>query len=166
VRDDRRRLIRALLASPWALAVLPASAAAAPAVGDKLTLVDLPLIEGGNFQASQATGKVVLVYWWASWCPYCAEMTPHVEKLWRSERERGVSVIGISVDRSVEAAREHRRRKGYTFPSAMYSPAIEKSLPKPKGIPVFWVRGKDGSLVMAESGQILPEEIAEITRFL
>lgn len=166
MRDDRRRVIGALLAAPWALAALPAGAAATPGVGDKLSLVDLPLIEGGSFRAAQANGKVVLVYWWASWCPYCAEMTPHVEKLWRSERERGVSVLGISVDRNVEAALEHRRRKGYTFPCAMYSPAMESALPKPRGIPVFWVRGKDGKLVMAESGQILPEEIAEITRFL
>ncbi len=165
---ERRSLIRALLASPWILASLPgtATAASAPSVGSKLSLVDMPLIDGGSFSAREAEGKVVVVYWWASWCPYCAEMSPHIEKLWRSARDRGLRVIGISVDRTVEAVREHRQRKGYTFPCAMYSPDFEAALPKPPGIPVLWVRGKNGKVVMAEAGQLLPEDIEEITRFL
>lgn len=155
-----------MMASPLALAAWPAMAAPAPTLGSQLSLLDLPLIDGGKFNAAEAQGKVVVVYWWASWCPYCAEMSPHIEKLRRTERDRGLRVLGISVDRTVEAVTEHRKRKGYTFPTAMYSPAVEPSLPKPKGIPVLWVRGRDGRVVMAESGQLLPEEVAEIARFL
>lgn len=166
MRKDRRNILRAMLASPWALAAWPAVAAPAPTVGSQLRLVDLPLIDGGKFNAAEAQGKVVVVYWWASWCPYCAEMSPHIEKLWRTEKERGLRVLGISVDRTVEAVIEHRKRKGYTFPCAMAAPALEPVLPRPKGIPVLWVRGRDGRVVMAESGQMLPEEVAEIARFL
>lgn len=166
MRYDRRRVMQALLAAPLALSSLAARAAAAPGVGDKLALPDLPLIEGGSFRAAEAEGKVVLVYWWASWCPYCAEMSPHIEKLWRTRREQGLRVIGISVDRTVQAVSEHRRRKGYTFPTAIVSAGMNAALPKPPGVPVVWVRGRDGRVVMAESGQLLPEDIEEIARFL
>jgi thiol-disulfide isomerase/thioredoxin len=163
---DRRSVIRALLAFPWAFASVTATAAASPAIGSKLELMDLPLIEGGVFRATEANGKVLVIYWWASWCPYCAQMSPRIEELWRSARERDLRVIGISVDSTIEAAREYRHRKGYTFPSAMVSAGMQTTLPKPRGVPVVWVRGRDGRVAMAEAGELLPEEIAEITRFL
>jgi hypothetical protein len=39
-------------------------------------------------------------------------------------------------------------------------------LPKPKGLPVTLVRGRDGRLLMAEAGQLFPEDIEAIARFL
>lgn len=107
-----------------------------------------------------------MVYWWASWCPFCAEMTPHVEKLWLAHRDRGLMVLGISIDRSVEAPRAYRRRRGYTFPSAMHEPRIERVLPKPRSVPTTWVLDRRGRVVMAETGQLFPEDVAEISRFL
>lgn len=170
MRNERRAVLRALLAAPFGLAKsLRATAQGAlpsPTVGSKLALPDLPLMEGGTFRAAEANGRVVAIYWWASWCPFCAEMSPHVESLWRSQRERGLMVLGISIDRSLEAAKSYRRRRGYTFPSAIHDPGIERVLPKPKSVPVTWVRGRDGRVVMAESGQLFPEDVAEIARFL
>jgi thiol-disulfide isomerase/thioredoxin len=168
--NSRRKAIGTLLAAPCALLSWPgattARAAAAPAVGSKLPLVDLPLIDGGTFRASQAERQVVVVYWWASWCPFCAEMTPSVERLWRDHRNDGLSVIGISIDKGIEAAREHRLKRGYTFPSAMYARGVESALPKPKAVPALWVRDRDGRVVMAEIGQLFPEDVAQISRFL
>lgn len=152
----------ALLASPW---ILPAAAAEVSPVGSPLRLADLPLLEGGQFKAADAEGKVVVVYWWASWCPFCAEMSPHIEKLWLAQRARGLTVLGISIDTKLDAALEYRRRKGYTFPSAHVS-AADKVIPKPKGLPVTWVRDRGGRLAMAEAGQLFPEDIEQIARFL
>ena len=142
------------------------SAGAAPAIGSRLDLVDLPLIEGGTFRAAEAEGKVVVVYWWASWCPFCAEMSPGIEKLWRTQQARGLAVLGISIDKGIDAPRDYRRRKGYTFPSTMSGPAVEAALPKRRALPELWVRGRTGTVVMAEAGQLFPEDIEQIARFL
>lgn len=152
-----------MLAAPWLLA---GGSARASAVGGKLRLTDVPLLEGGEFKAAQAEGKVLVLYWWASWCPFCAEMSPHVEKLWRGQRDKGLAVLGISIDTNLEAAREYRRRKGYTFPSAHNSGGVEKAIPKPKGLPVTWVRDRAGRIVLAEAGQLFPEDVEQIARFL
>lgn len=172
MRDTRRNAIRTLLAAPWVLVPCLAStrmiqaAPASPAVGGKLVLPELPLIDGGRFKPAEANGRVVVVYWWASWCPFCAEMTPHVEKLWQAQRQRGLTVLGISIDRTVEAARTYRQRRNYTFPSAMYGEAVERVLAKPKSVPTTWVRNREGRVVMVEMGQMFPEDVAEIARFL
>ena len=163
----RRQFIGALLAAPCALAVpLRAGAAAQPRKGDPLALVDLPLLGGGTFKAAEAKGRVVAIYWWASWCPFCREMTPDVEKLWQAHRERGLVVLGISIDRTAEAAATYLRKRGYTFPSALYQPAIENVLPKPKTVPTTWVRDRQGRVVMAATGQLFPEDTADIAKFL
>jgi thiol-disulfide isomerase/thioredoxin len=160
----RRKALAALLAAPWALRA--GAAPADPALGKPLRLADVPLLEGGAFRAAEAEGKVVVVYWWASWCPFCAEMSPHIEKLWRGQQARGLTVLGISIDTKAEAALDYRRRKGYTFPSALNGPAVEKVIPKPKGLPVTWVRDRGGRVAMAEAGQLFPEDIEQIARFL
>jgi thiol-disulfide isomerase/thioredoxin len=168
MHDKRRNAIGALLAAPLLpLAAPPAPASpASPAIGSRLALPDLPLIEGGTLRAAEANGRVVMVYWWASWCPFCAEMTPHVERLWRAQRERGLIVLGIAIDKGVEAPREYRRKRGYTFPSALYDARIGRVLPKPKSVPVTWVRDRRGLVVMTEAGQMFPEDVAAIARFL
>lgn len=171
MHGSRRDFIAAWLAAPASIASLGTVTSAhaadrSPAAGSKLTLVDLPLIEGGRFRAAQAIGQVVVVYWWASWCPFCAEMSPSIEKLWRSQRDRGLTVLGISIDTRIEAARDYRSRRGYTFPSALYAKDIEAALPKPKLVPVVWVRDRRDRVVMAEQGQLFAEDVEQIARFL
>jgi peroxiredoxin len=144
----------------------PAAGAGAAIVGSKLALVDLPLIEGGTFRAADADSLVTVVYWWASWCPFCAEMSPSVEKLWQTQRDRGLTVLGISIDQTVEPAREYRRRKGYTFPSAWQASDTGRVLPRARKVPMLWVRDRAGRVVMAETGQLFAEDVEQIARFL
>lgn len=139
---------------------------APPKVGSMLRLVDLPLIEGGILPASSLDGKVAVIYWWASWCPFCAEMTPSIQKLWQSQRERGLTVVGISIDKTADAAREYRRRRGYDFPSAILDATLARALPKPRAVPTLWARDRQGRIVVAETGQMFPEDIEELSRLI
>jgi len=137
-----------------------------PAIGSPLRLPDMPLLDGGAFQASQAQGRVVVVYWWASWCPFCAQVTPSIQKLWRAQRERGLMVLGLSTDRAPAAAKAYLAKRGYDFPCGWVSPAVEAVLPKPEGLPVTLVRGRDGRVAAAETGQLFPEDVELLARFL
>lgn len=156
----RRLLLQALVVAPFANA-----AAAAPTKGSSLALVELPLLGGGTFRPADAEGKVLVLYWWASWCPFCREMTPHVEKLWRAQRDRGLLVLGLSIDKTGEAAAAHLRKFGYTFPVAMYDPRLERALPKPKSVPTTWVRNREGRLVEVIPGQMFPEDVADLAKY-
>lgn len=166
---DRRTLIRALGASPLASSPMLHAAADVPlpALGAPLVLPDVPLFDGSRFRASQARGRVVVVYWWASWCPFCAVQTPSIQALWDAQRARGLQVLGLSVDRRIEDARKYMSQRGYTFPTGFDTPEVERVLPKPgKALPVTCVRGRDGRVVMAEMGQLFPEDVEQIARFL
>lgn len=176
VDGTRRRLaggLAGLIAAPAGLAVPTAHAQSAggtpplPPVGTPFGLAALPLLGGGRFEPAEAQGRVTLLYWWASWCPFCAIQSPLVEQLWRAQRERGLVVLGLSVDATAEAAQAYRVKRGFGFPSAWVGPTGARALAKPGGgLPVTLVRGRDGRLLMSESGQLFPEDIEQIARFL
>lgn len=141
-------------------------ALAPPQVGSPLALPDVVLLDGTSFRAAQADGQVLVVYWWASWCPFCAQQSPWMDKLWLAHKGRGLRMLGLSIDRSAEEAAAYLGKKGYTFPAGLVTPAVARVLPKPKGLPVTVVRGRDGRVLAAETGQLFPEDIEQFARFL
>lgn len=160
-----------LLGSGWAQAQTADTAAArealAPALpspGSRLVLPALQLLDGSRWQAS-GTGPVV-VYWWASTCPFCAQQSPEMDKLWREHRARGLQLIGLSVDKRPEDAQTYLQRRGYRWPSAWVSAEVHRALPKPRGLPVTLVLDRSGQVLQAERGQLFAEDVALMARWL
>lgn len=170
----RRKLLQHGMASS-AVASLAGSAlsvwaqgaeSALPRLGERLILPTTALLGGGRFHSSQADGKLTVMYWWASWCPFCMLQSPHIEALWKAHQAKGLQMLTLSIDKTEQAALDYVKKKNYTFPVAMYTPAIAKVLPKPKGLPVVLVRGKDGKVRHAESGEMFPEDIEKIGQWV
>ena len=86
-------------------------------------------------------GKVVVVRWWtAPGCPYCAGTVPVLDKLWRAHRADGLVVLGMYHHKSSDPlTRAHvvaqRKRLGIEFPVAI--DADWKTLRK------WWLDGRD-----------------------
>lgn len=75
-------------------------------------------------------------------------------------------MLALSVDNRPQEAIAYLNRKGYTFPAAWVTPEFQRALPKPKGLPVTVVRGRDGRVLQAEKGQLFPEDVEQIARWL
>jgi peroxiredoxin len=58
----------------------------------------LPLLQGSRFRLADSRGKVVLINFWATWCPPCREEMPAMERLWQQHRDRGFVLIAVSLD--------------------------------------------------------------------
>ena len=137
-----------------------------PAVGNVLPLAPAPLLLGaGRFDPASADGHALVLYWWASWCPFCAQQSPEMQTLWDAERSKGLRMLALSIDKTPEPAVAYLKKKGYTFPAAWLSPELARHYPKPDGLPVTVVRGKDGRVVQAEKGQLFPEDVAQLARW-
>ncbi len=98
------------------LAFSAVGAAAALDVGARLPEIGLRDLNGQAVSAQSLRGKVVLVDFWASWCAPCREELPVLERLYKTYRERGLVVVGVSVDRDAANARSFANRLGITFP--------------------------------------------------
>lgn len=168
---SRRQLLLttgALLGTPMLVPVAHAQNAAAPlpAVGAAYPLVAVPLLGGGRFEPAQAEGRALVLYWWASWCPFCAQQSPEMQKLWAAHKDRGLQMLALSIDKKPEDATAYLARRGYTFPAVWLSPDLARAYPRPDGLPVTVVRGKDGRVAQAEKGQLFAEDVAELARWV
>lgn len=157
-------------ATPWGTAIAqPASAAAEeakapplPALGSEMKLPRLTMLDGSVFEPAGAEGQPLLVYWWSSTCPFCALQSPSMEKLWQSQKGRGLQMVALSIDKKPEDAVVYLKKKGYSFPAAWASPEWRKAFPKPRGLPITLLRGRDGKLLLAEKGQMFAEDVEAI----
>lgn len=61
----------------------------------------LASITGGEVRLSDYKGQVILLNFWATWCAPCRKEIPWLVELHDEYRERGVVVLGVSVDESV-----------------------------------------------------------------
>jgi hypothetical protein len=174
-RWTRREWLRAsgvagvLAGAGWPTMAQPVSAAAEeakapplPTIGSELNLPRITLLDGSVHEPAATAGKSLLVYWWSSTCPFCALQSPSMEKLWQSQKGKGLQMVALSIDKKPEDATAYLLKKGYSFPAAWASPAWRKAFPKPRGLPITLLRGRDGKLVLAEKGQMFAEDVEAI----
>ena len=167
-QPDRRGLIQS------AALLLAASVAAVPAWSKdaEAPLPDIRLLDGRVWSPAAMQGKALVVYWWASWCPFCAVQSPHIEALWRARKSQGLEVLALSIDRLPAHANAYIKAKGYSFPTGMLTPQVAKMLPKPRGLPVVVVvqvngqDGRSGKVVFAEGGEMFPEDIEGLKKYI
>ena len=153
-------------AQPVSALAEEARAPALPALGSVLEVPAIELLAGGRFEPVQAQGRPLLVYWWSSTCPFCALQSPHMDQLWRQQQARGWQMLALSIDRQPQDALTYLQKKGYSFPAAWASPAWRQAFPKPRGLPITLLRGGDGRLLLAEKGQMFPEDVAAMAALI
>lgn len=79
---------------------------------------DFPLeISGKPGRLSDLRGKVVVLNFWASWCPPCKEETPALNHLQKYIEGRNALVLGVSVDEDSEAYEKFLKEYGIIFPT-------------------------------------------------
>jgi len=102
-------------------ATLAASAHAttAPMLDERAPEFRLPGLDASPFDLSDSLGKIVVLHFATSWCPFCNAEAPHLEKLWQEYRERGVQVVTIDVRESREVTKTFADRWGFSFPTLL-----------------------------------------------
>ena len=166
--NRRRRLLTAAGAA-LAAGALPGAVAAeraVPPLGSRIDLPPVRLLDGRQIEPAHWRGKVLVVELWASWCPFCARQNPEIDKLHRAHAASGLEVLALSIDRKSEDAARYLRERGYAFHAAMLDAKWEAALGRPKGLPIVWVIGRSGRLEQLEIGEMFPEDVAELARWL
>lgn len=87
-----------------------------PVAGKEAPLFALSDLEGKRQSLADQRGRVVLVVFWATWCPSCVAELPALDRLHKTFREKGFSVLAISVDEYPKKVRDYIEKKGLTVP--------------------------------------------------
>jgi len=160
-----------LIAILLAMAIAPARAqssspSAVWSLGRTITPPPLELLDGTSVDWSALRGKVIVLEFWGSWCPFCARQNPLLEKFYQRHQSRGLEVITISLDKTKESAQHYMNKGRYTFKAGMATPQWNAIYAQRKGLPQLFVIDRHGRLVMVEVREMMEEDIQEIARFL
>lgn len=89
-----------------------------PELGDSAPDFTLPTLKGESLRLRDYRRRVVVLNFWATWCPPCIEETPSLNKFADEMTGQGVAVVSVSVDEDVRALEEFVSRYNLTFPVA------------------------------------------------
>jgi cytochrome c biogenesis protein CcmG, thiol:disulfide interchange protein DsbE len=85
-------------------------------IGEKAPGFIVPALDKGTLGLRDYQGKVVVLNFWATWCPPCVDETPSLEAFAQRLKDRGVVVLGVSVDDQGEALRKFVTKYHLTYP--------------------------------------------------
>jgi len=112
----------------------------------------LPTHGGGKFRLTEARGKVVMVNFWATWCPPCLEEMPAMERLYRQHRDAGFTLIAVSVDADPKKVAPFVGEHGLTFPIGLDPRMDMANAYGVRALPSSFIVGRDGNLTALAIG--------------
>lgn len=80
-------------------------------VGAMAPAFTAPTLDGRRFDLAETRGKVVVLDFWATWCPPCVAMIPHERELVKRQAGKPFVFVGISADDDLDALRSMVRGK-------------------------------------------------------
>ncbi|HEY7293042.1 MAG TPA: TlpA disulfide reductase family protein [Vicinamibacterales bacterium] len=124
-----------------------------PAVVPAFAAADL---DGRRVDSNAFRGKVVIVNFWATWCPPCRAEIPDLVALQEKYRDT-LQVIGISQDEvPAEQVRRFAADHGMNYPIVMSTADLEKIFPGIHALPTSFILDREGRLVQKHVGMLNP----------
>jgi peroxiredoxin len=74
----------------------------------------LPDLDGKTVRLEDFRGKVVMLFFWATWCPFCKEELPSVNKLAAELKGQGLELLMVDIREPADLVRKVVRERGYT----------------------------------------------------
>ncbi len=75
----------------------------------------LPNIKGENFSLKQFRGKVILLNFWATWCPPCRLEIPILNNIYKTYKKTGFEIIAVSLDTDIERLKTFLKENTVNF---------------------------------------------------
>lgn len=122
------------------------------------------LLDGRTIRLDELRGKVVLVNFWATSCPYCRHEMPDMERFYRDYRGRGFEILALSQDDAPQPVRAFLAREGYHFPVAMMEAEHAAALGGVNRLPTSFIIDKQGRVRKKISGQVHYARLEDMVR--
>lgn len=137
--------------SPWEIEGL---------TGKKAPEFTLKDVNGRNVSIASLRGKVVLINFWATWCPPCRAEMPSMNRLYREYKGKGLEVLAISTDNSASKVKDYISKNSLSFQVLMDDNIKVARQYKVFSLPTTFLIDRNGIIVdrfLGEQDWISPE---------
>ncbi|MBV8810857.1 MAG: TlpA family protein disulfide reductase [Acidobacteriaceae bacterium] len=101
-------------------------------------------LNGNTFDLADQRGKVVIVNFWATWCPPCRKEMPALDVFYRRHKAESLEMIGLSADRPHDRSNVAKVMQSFSYPAAMLDDAKSDGFGDPSQLPVTYVVDAQG----------------------
>ena len=123
---------------------------------------DLELLTGGSISLRELRGKVVMVDFWASWCPPCRQEAPDLAQVYLEYQDKPVEFVGVDIWDDPGAARDYLEQFQVPYPNGVDAQGTIAIAYGVRGIPEKIFIGPDGTIVKKFIGPIKAEDLREV----
>lgn len=114
---------------------------------------NLKNLDGKSVKLSDFKGKVVILDFWATWCPPCREEIPGFIELQKQYGDKGLTVIGISLDQGgSEVVSAFVKAEKINYPIVLGDEAVAHNYGDIQAIPTTFIIDPNGNIVGAHQG--------------
>jgi thiol-disulfide isomerase/thioredoxin len=122
-------------------------------------------VDGAPVDLAALKGKVVLLDFWATWCPPCREETPSIVATYRRLREKGFEIVGVSLDDDKGKLLAYLKQHGMTWPQQFDGGGWNNSVAQRFGIhsiPAMWLVDQNGRIVDTDARGDLAHKVERL----
>jgi len=147
---------RKLVESLFELLPAPAPRAAGPddemapaggLVGQPAPPLVLATMDGGSVDLEDLRGRVVVLDFWATWCPPCREEMPSMERLHQEFKDQGLAVLAVNIQESPKQVVRFMKDFRLSFPALLDSDMKVTGLYQVRGLPSTYLVDRNGRVV-------------------
>ena len=146
----------------WVSACVPPDNIGPPQVGDQAPGFQAVALEDQERIVSLAdyTGQTILVNLWATWCAPCRQETPYLQSVYEENRDRGLMVVGVSVDSpsAYDLVEEFLEEMGVTYDILLDPEMVSTDAFAPIGYPASYLIDGEGVVRFTRLGPILEDD--------
>jgi peroxiredoxin len=137
----------------------------AGAVGTAAPAFALPDLEGKTVRNTDLHGKVVILNFWATWCPPCRDEVPDFVRLQSKYRDKGLAIVGLSLDAGgASDVRPFVDEYDVNYTMLIANQETAESYGGIQGIPTSFVLDRNGTIVKRFVGRASAEAFEEAVR--
>lgn len=152
----------------WGNALLPDAGSGRPLPGETAPAFTATDIDGNEFRLADYRGKIVVVNFWATWCPQCDDELPEFEAIWRELGDQGVQFVGVAMDDTYSAVSEVAEAQDITFPLIVEDESLITSAYGVTAAPETFIVDAEGNVAYLHIGAVdadtLMSELAELMK--
>jgi thiol-disulfide isomerase/thioredoxin len=125
----------------------------------RLSLKD---VRGRTLRLSDYIGKVVLINFWATWCPPCRTEIPDLIKMQSEYRKQGLRIIGVTYPpEKISDVRRFMRKAGINYKIAVGTKATKALFSHSDTLPITVVIDREGNVRDVVEGILYPDEFEQ-----
>ncbi len=118
---------------------------------------EVTTFDGRTLTSEDLRGEVVVVNFWATWCPPCRLEMPALQALHEERASDGLVVLGLATDATGEGPiRAFLEERGFTYPVARAGGSLKRAFGGITGIPTTFVLDREGRIRHRVVGYFVP----------